>query len=161
MVDDQFKPLDTLKDQISSALNDKDPLKQRWAFYLFYWRFAPGLCKRFPIAICCEETRDESTQEGAKSHSSNEDSGDRIGCERGDWHPSVITVDKLTALVCCAARNAQTAKTDLQAKTDEVEKTRANLAIIKKRVETDEKALEDLIKTHLNKVVCQPAASSS
>ena len=102
-----------------------------------------------------------STQEGAKSHSSNEDSGDRIGCERGDWHPSVITVDKLTALVCCAARNAQTAKTDLQAKTDEVEKTRANLAIIKKRVETDEKALEDLIKTHLNKVVCQPAASSS
>ena len=58
-VDDQFKPLDTLKDQISSALNDKDPLKQRWAFYLFYWRFAPGLCKRFPIAICCEETRDE------------------------------------------------------------------------------------------------------
>jgi hypothetical protein len=52
---DQFTELEKWKDQIAQALNDKDAQKHNWAFYLFYWKFVPALCRRFKVAICCEK----------------------------------------------------------------------------------------------------------
>jgi hypothetical protein len=54
-VDDQFKPLETLKEQIATLLNSLDPQDHNVAFYKFYWHFVPTLCKRFPVAICCKD----------------------------------------------------------------------------------------------------------
>ena len=161
-VGDQFKPLETLMDEINQALKDSNPLKQRWAFYLFYWKFVPGLCKRFPVAFCCPDSGYEhgghEQQEGYKKHPPSEGPVN-IGCEHGDWHPSVVTVEKLTKLICCAAEHVRTAKDNVQAKKNAVDKTKANLEFIKKKVEDDEKVLEDLIKSQLNKVECKPPAS--
>ena len=55
---DVFGELEKLKDQIAQAVNDKDPQKHRYAFYLFYWRFVPMFCKRFKVAICCPKKQD-------------------------------------------------------------------------------------------------------
>jgi hypothetical protein len=60
-IGDQFAEMEKLKDQISQAINDKDPQKHRWAFYLFYWKFVPALCKRFKVAICCEKKEGADT----------------------------------------------------------------------------------------------------
>ena len=54
-LDKQFKELETLKDQIAQALNDIDPQKHKWAFYLFYWKFVPKLCRCFPYPFCCDK----------------------------------------------------------------------------------------------------------
>jgi hypothetical protein len=57
-----FGELEKLKDQIGLALSDKDPQKHKYAFYLFYWRFVPGLCKRFKVAICCGKKQEPEQQ---------------------------------------------------------------------------------------------------
>ena len=156
-VGDQFKPLEDLMDPIRNALNDKDPLKHRWAFYEFYWKFIPGLCKRFPIAICCPDCDDKKQQDQS---SDSEHTSDHIGCDPGDWHPSVIEVDKLTQLICCALDNVQKKKDELQAANDQVSKVEGNLTFIKEEVDRITKALEAEIKSHLEKVECKPAATS-
>lgn len=160
-VGDQFTALEALKDLITKALSDKDPLQHRWAFYLFYWKFVPGLCRRFPIAICCGEKSDKPTQEGSTQDASyDEHTTDRIGCERGDWHPSVITIDKLAKLICCAAAKVKCKKDKLQEKNLEVETVKNNLDYIKRTIDAKEKSLEDDIRKQVNAVDCKPAAST-
>lgn len=144
-IGDQFKDLEDLKAQIIAALNDPDPLQKRYAFYLFYWKFAPRLCKRFPVAICCEG--DTAQQADAKAT-------DHIGCDPGDWHPSEVSVAKLTKLICCAFDAVRKQKEKAQEANGKVEDTKRNLEFIKKQVEADEKALEDRIKSELKKLEC-------
>ena len=101
-IGDQFTELEKLKDQIAQALNDKDPQKHKWAFYLFFWKFAPGLCKRFKVAICCAPAGGDYVL------------SEHIGCAPGDWHPSKISEDTLKKLICCAWEYAKTKKVELQ-----------------------------------------------
>lgn len=151
-IGDRFADLEKLKDQIATALNDKDPLKHRYAFYLFYWKFVPGLCKRFKVAICCAKEAESSP--GAAAH------GVHIGCTPGDWHPSRISPEDLTKLICCAWDHAKSQKEKFQKATADVELAKQNLDFIKKRVEDDAKTLEDRIRRRIEQVVCAPAASS-
>ncbi len=53
-IDGRFKPLEELKDTIGNLLKSLDPQDHNLAFYKFFWEFAPALCKRFPVAICCK-----------------------------------------------------------------------------------------------------------
>ncbi len=151
----QFKVLDGLTKDINTALYDNDPNKHKWAFYLFYWKFVPTLCKCFPVAFCCHKKDDsEKTNEG------DEKPTDHIGCKPGDWHPSVITVEKLNKLICCAWDYVREQKENAQAANDRLEQARRNLDYIKKKVTADEgKALEENIQSSLNKVECKPASS--
>ncbi|MDQ3773287.1 MAG: hypothetical protein M3461_02365 [Pseudomonadota bacterium] len=150
---DQFTELETLKDQIAQSLNDKDPEKHKWAFYLFYWKFVPKLCKRF--AICCEVKKKTE-----QSRTSSEQAAVYIGCKPGDWHPSALTVEKLNALICCAWDYVRDKKEKFQEKSDAVEVAKRNLEFIKKKTEDDLKTLEDRIKGEIEKVNCATAASS-
>ena len=148
-IGDRFTDLEKLKDQIAQALNDKDPLKHRYAFYLFYWKFVPGLCKRFKVAICCSD----DAAGGTPVH---------IGCTPGDWHPSKISDKDLMRLICCAWKYVRDQKDEFAAATAAVEAAKQNLDFIKKRVEDDAKTLEDRIRGSIEKVVCAaagPAAS--
>ena len=149
-IGDQFTELEKLKDQIAQAINDKDPEKHKWAFYLFYWKFVPALCKRFKVAICCEK------KEGADPAAPPP----HIGCTPGDWHPSKIKDDKLRKLICCAWEHVKNEKTLFQEATAEVDRAKQNLEFIKKKVEDDAKTLEDRIKSRLEKVEECAAASS-
>jgi hypothetical protein len=137
---DQFTSLEKLKDDIAKAINDKDPQMHKWAFYLFYWKFIPALCKRFKVAICCDE-KDKDTETSKPTV--------RFGCAPGDWHPSKINEDTLKKLICCALEHLRKKKVGLQDATAGVETTRQNLDAIKKKIETDEKGLEDAIKSAL------------
>ena len=158
-VGDQFKPLEDLMDPIRAALHDKDPMKHRWAFYEFYWKFLPGLCKRFPIAVCCPGYGDDKPQrQSADSHAQ---APDHIGCDPGDWHPTSIDVGKLTRLICCALENVQSKKKALQDATADVKTIEDNLEFIKKEVERVSKALEAEIKSHLETVECKPATTTA
>lgn len=150
---DQFAVLETLKDQIAQAINDKDPQKHKWAFYLFYWKFVPALCKRFKVAICCEK------KEGAGPAAANYVPV-HIGCTPGDWHPSKIKDDTLRKLICCAWDYVKKEKARFQEATAEIDTAKQNLEFIKKKVEDDAKTLEDRIKSRIEKVVECTAASS-
>jgi len=145
---DQFTELEALKEQIAQALNDSDPQKHKFAFYLFYWKFVPKLCKRFKVAICCE-TKASDTARAAEDPASV-----HIGCTPGDWHPSVITVEVLRKLICCAWDTVRTRKEAFQAKSEAVETSKHNLEFIKKQVEDAAKTLEERIKGRIDKVVC-------
>jgi uncharacterized protein YaiL (DUF2058 family) len=147
---DRFTELEKLKDQIAQALNDKDPLKHRHAFYLFYWKFVPGLCKRFKVAICC--TTGEAAKAGA--------AGVHIGCSPGDWHPSRISPEDLTKLICCAWEYVKGQKEKYQNAVAAVDTAKQHLDFIKKRVEDDGKTLEDRVRRRIEQVVCAPPASS-
>lgn len=148
---DQFAELEALKDQIATGLNDKDVQKHKWAFYLFYWRFAPKLCRRFPVAVCCEPLPDAKQPSGSTA----ETPAPHIGCEPGDWHPSRIDYKALQKLICCAWDYARAKKKDLQEKTAAVEAVTRNLAFVQKKNEDDAKSLEERIKTRISKVECK------
>ena len=143
----QFDELEAWKDQIAKAINDKDPQVQRWAFYLFFWKFAPALCKRFKPAICCERPA------GADAATPTE----HIGCAPGDWHPSKVTEDVLKKLICCAWDYMKKKKVEAQQAAALVDAAKQNLDAIKKKVADDEKTLDDRIKVELAKVVCAAA----
>ena len=153
---DQFTTLEQLKDKISLAFTQKDPESQKFAFYLFYWKYVPGLCKRFPIAVCCDKPCD-----GNEAADKPSEKPIRIGCTRGDWHPRAVTVEILSALICCAAEVVQDRKTDLHILNDEIQTIKNNLVYLKKKIEGDEKTLDDSIKSALAKVVCKPKPTTS
>jgi hypothetical protein len=143
-IGDQFSGLEALRDQILQALSDKDPQRYKWAFYLFYWKFVPQLCRRFPVPLCCGTTEAPLN----------------LGCKPGDWHPSHITGDVLKALICCAWRNLQDKKQDLQKASDALDDVTRNLDYIKTQV-PDDKALDTRIKARLDQVVCAAAAAAT
>ena len=142
-IEDRFKELEAIKDEIDKALNDPDPEKYKWAFYLFYWKFAPGLCKCFPFPFCCDKKNPADPNE-KPAH---------LGCKRADWHPSEIDEDRLKALICCAWDYARKQKQNYQDASDKVADTKSNLDFIKKKVEADAKTLDDRIKSGLDKVL--------
>lgn len=161
---DQFDKLEKLKDQIAAALNDKDPQKQKWAFYLFYWKFAPGLCKRFKVAICCKapQTAAPVTAAAAAPPPTTPVAptpSTHIGCAPGDWHPKTITEDALRKLICCAWDYVKEEKLKFQNATAAVDKAKQHLEFIKKKVEDDDKGIEDRIRAGLDKVTCGAASS--
>jgi hypothetical protein len=137
---DQFGALETLRDQILQALNDKDPQRYKWAFYLFYWKFVPQLCRRFPVPLCCGTAV--------------------IGCKHGDWHPSRIDGDLLKALICCAWRHVHDKKQEAQRAADALADVTRNLEYITTQV-PDDKTLDTRIKTRLDKVACATAPATS
>ena len=144
-IDDRFKELEGFKDEIDQALNDPDPQKHKWAFYVFYWKYVPKLCKCFPFPFCCEK-------EGSQ-YQQGEQPVDHLGCKPGDWHPSAITEDTLRALICCAWDYARQKKQEFQDISDVVADVTNNLAFITKKVDEDgtPKALDDRIKSGLDK----------
>jgi hypothetical protein len=156
-MDGQFKALETLKDLIAAALNDKDPEQNKWAFYLFYWQFVPGLCKCFKVAICCLKKEGEQYQSGKK-----DEPPAHIGCEPGDWHPSQISVEKLRKLICCAWDLVRAAKETAQEKAAAVQAARDKLAFITAKVtaDADIKALQARIKARLEKITCTSSSSA-
>jgi hypothetical protein len=81
-----------------------------------------------------------------------------IGCEPGDWHPSVITVERLRELICCAWAFVRARKQDFHDKSAAVDTVKHNLDYIKKQNEDDAKTLEDRIKAGIEKVVCAAAS---
>jgi hypothetical protein len=174
---DQFGDLEKLKDQIAQALNDKDPQRHKWAFYLFYWKFAPGLCKRFKVAICCGKKPDagqptttppapqpappappygsSTTPPGAPPSTPPPASTSvDIGCLPGDWHPSKISDEVLKKLICCAWEYAKSKKAELQEATAAVDTAKQHLEFIKKKVEDDGKTFEDRLKARIEQVIC-------
>jgi hypothetical protein len=157
---DVFGELEKLKDQIVQAVNDKDPQKHRYAFYLFYWRFAPMLCQRFKVAICCP-TKPDTTQPPAggdygatQPPASNYQAPTHIGCTPGDWHPSKITEDTLKKLICCAWDYVRSEKAKFQDATAAVDTAKHHLEYIKKKVDEDGKTLQERIKNRIAQVVC-------
>jgi hypothetical protein len=180
-IDDQFTELEKLTDDIGKALNDPDPQKQKWAFYLFYWKFAPGLCRCFPYRFCCngkppgseepgqtgqqQQQQQQGKQEKSEPKSTEEqttpnDHASHLGCAHGDWHPSAITEDVLKQLICCAWEYARARKEDYLNATDEVNKVTNNLESIKKKVEGDSKTLEERIKRALEKASNEAATAA-
>jgi len=151
-----------LKTQIIAALNDNYPNNHKWSFYLFYLKFVPKLCRRFPVAICCKQEEEEGYEKKYRrdEYQPTEPPAYHIGCEPGDWHPSVITVQKLTKLICCAWDFVREQKEKAQEANGKVEEARRNLDYIKSKVQADETALEDNIKSQLNKVECKSAPSA-
>ncbi|HEV8430480.1 MAG TPA: hypothetical protein VGQ41_21435 [Pyrinomonadaceae bacterium] len=159
-LDDKFKELEGLKEQIAQALNDVDPQNHKWGFYLFYWKFVPKLCRCFPFPFCCED-KDEYGEGGKpgyeqgsqkQNHPQPEKPANHLGCKPGDWHPSAITDEKLRALICCAWDYARNKKQNLQDAIDRVADVTNNLNFIKTKVEADEKSLDDRIKSGLSRV---------
>jgi hypothetical protein len=158
-LDEKFKELEALKEQIAQALNDVDPQKHKIAFYLFYWKFVPKLCRCFPFPFCCEdkgagygeESQDQSQQRGKQNYQPPEKPA-HLGCKPGDWHPSAITDEKLRTLICCAWDYARKQKQNLQDAIDRVADVTSNLNFIKAKVEADEKSLDDRIKSGLSRV---------
>jgi len=170
-IEDRFKELEALTDEIGKALNDTDPEKQKWAFYLFYWKFAPGLCRCFPYPFCCEpkeETQPEGQTEAPQKQDQKNGGGKKngeeppphLGCKPGDWHPRAIDDERLKALICCAWEYARQRKQDYQDATARVTDATNNLEFIKKKVEGDPKTLDQRLKSGLEKVK-QPTPASA
>jgi hypothetical protein len=175
-LDEKFKELEALKEQIAQALNDVDPEKHKWAFYLFYWKFVPKLCRCFPFPFCCEDKggygeepkgygeggSEQTSQQRGKpgyeqasqkqNNQQPEKPANHLGCKPGDWHPSAITAETLRALICCAWDYARNKKQNLQDAIDRVADVTSNLDFIKTRAEADEKSLDDRIKSGLSGV---------
>ena len=165
-LDDKFKELEALKEQIAQALNDVDPQKHKWAFYLFYWKFVPKLCRCFPFPFCCEDkggeggTAETYRQHGKPGyapgsqtqHRQPETPADHLGCRPGDWHPSAITDETLRTLICCAWDYARKQKQNLQDAIDRVADITSNLNFVKTKVEADAASLDDRIKSGLSRV---------
>ena len=156
-IGEQFAQLELLKDLIAQTLNDKDPKKHKFAFYLFYWKFLPALCRRFKVAICCGRTDDD--QGYAASESTEQ--APHLGCRPGDWHPTHIDERTLELLICCAWDEVRRRKEIYQEKSDAVDATRHNLEFIKKLAEDSGKTLEDRIKIRIDKVTCATGPTAS
>jgi hypothetical protein len=182
------KKAEKLKDQIAQAVNDKDPQKHRYAFYLFYWRFVPTLCKRFKVAICCPKKQDTEQQTPSDEYAPGQQAPPpdyaqgqppapggyapgqqpapgsyappvHIGCLPGDWHPSKITEETLKKLICCAWDFVRSEKEKLQEATAAVDTAKQHLEFMKKKVEEDGKTLEERIKQRIEQVICGGAAT--
>ena len=173
-LDTQFKELEALKDQIAQSLNDIDPQKHKWAFYLFYWKFVPKLCSCFPYPFCCERDEGhepqgykeqppqgykEAGQESQQYEEHHPKPPDHLGCKPGDWHPSNITDETLRALICCAWEYSLKQAQALQDATHRVTDATTNRDAIKARAEADAASLDDRIKSGLNNVG-KPAPTS-
>jgi hypothetical protein len=141
-MDERFKELEDLKKQIAQNLNDKDPEKNKWAFYLFYWKFAPALCKCFPFPFCCVN-KDQAGQQKPPEH---------LGCDPGDWHPSKIKPERLRILICCAWDTARRKKKKAQDAIDAAETAKRNLDLIKKMVDDGVKGLEKNLKNAIKQI---------
>ena len=181
-IDDRFKPLEALKEQIATLLNSLDPQDHNVAFYRFYWEFVPALCKRFPVAICCKgeehggQTQYQSTGQPAAPPQPQSQQlppyaqqgqqptqyhpPEHIGCEPGDWHPSRITVEELKQLICCAWDYVRTNEEQLAEKTDAVARATRNLGLIKAKVDADSGTLDARIVSRVKKVKCTRCGSS-
>jgi hypothetical protein len=163
-IGDQFAELEAIRDQIVAAL--KDPAKQNHAFYLFYWKFLPGLCKRFKVPICCEKKAEGEApapapaRQGPPAPPTPVPPPPAFGCTPGDWHPSRLSADRLRALVCCALDLVNTRKKALQDATDAVDKVTQDLERVKAEI-PDAKALDELIKSRIEKIKCEPAATGA
>ena len=145
-IGDRFKELEDLQKEIATALTGTDPKGHQVAFYKFYWKFVPKLCKCFPFPFCCDKEGQPSAAEQQRLN--------HLGCKPGDWHPSVIDEDDLKSLICCAADFAREQKEKLQAIIDQINDLNNNLTFIKDKAKADgeEKTLEERIKNALNKV---------
>lgn len=159
----QFTELEGFHKEIVAAINDKDPQKHKWAFYLFYWKYVPALCRRFKVAICCDEKKAPAPEpQGAgtaQAAAPSSAASVHIGCMAGDWYPSQIDEETLTKLICCAWDDVKEKKACLQEVNAEVDATTKNLDFIKKKVDTDTKALNDRIKAKIEPVACPTAGS--
>src|SRR5258708_30087650 len=160
----QFDTLEKWKTKMADVLNDPDPQKRNYAFYLFYWKFVPGLCGRFRVAICCKEHESPAPPPASAEQYHHQpppqppqpEPPAHIGCARGDWHPSVITVETLKQLICCAwdyVREKEQAQRDKAAAHQLVDR---NLTFIKAKVTADQWTLEDRIKAKREKGKCPP-----
>ena len=149
-IEDRFKELEDLKEEIAKALNSTDPDGYKLAFYLFYWKFVPKLCKCFPFPFCCDETTPPPTTQAAAAPQNKP--LDHLGCKPGDWHPSRISEEDVKALICCASESVSKKKKALQDINDRIADVNNNLAFIKKKAEDDAKTLEDRIKSAINRV---------
>jgi hypothetical protein len=171
-INGEFLKLEDLKNQIADVLNDADPQKRNYAFFLFYWRFVPGLCRRFPVAICCEPKDDKEpyntdqsqSQQPAHDHDhggGHDGSAIHVGCEPGDWHPSQITVGKLRELICCAWDSVYAKEQAVRDTADAVTKVESNRNFMQTKVTDESKpeALEARIKAKVEKVKCTYGAS--
>ena len=155
-IDDQFTALEKMTELISKGLNDPDPEMQKWAFYLFFWKFVPGLCKCFPYRFCCPNPKpeDEGAEKSQQAKQGNEptpapEDYPHLGCAHGDWHPSAITEEVLKKLICCSWDFMHGKKDEYRSKSEEVAKVTANLDTIKKKVEADAKTVDERIKKAL------------
>jgi hypothetical protein len=169
-IDERFKELETLKDQITKALNDTDPESHKWAFYLFYWKFVPAFCRCFPFPFCCEEkpTGTEETpqkspqsQQSQQTQQQEEEAPQGLGCYPGDWHPSKIKPEFLKTLICCAWDYARKKKQAAQDANDNVENAKRNLELIKKNVEDAAKNFDKNLKAAIKLVVKAEAPNQS
>jgi len=162
---DQFAELEAIRDLILAALADKDKQKHHQAFYLFYWKFVPGLCKRFKVALCCCTNDDTTTPPEQQTAQHDDpatptDAPPHFGCVPGEWHPSRIDVKRLRELVCCALDL-------LNKRKEEVRKITNAIAEITQRIEAvkaetpDAKALEEKIKAKLEKIECGDATATT
>lgn len=138
-IGEQFAELEAIRDLIVAALADKDKKKQHQAFYLFYWKFVPGLCKRFKVALCCD----------APPH---------FGCVPGEWHPSRIDVKRLRELVCCALDVVNRRKETVREITNAIAELTLRIEAVKAET-PDAKALEEKIKAKLETIECGDAAA--
>jgi uncharacterized protein with PIN domain len=139
----QFDDLEKIKDEIEGLLSD--PQSHKKAFYLFYWKFVPKLCRCFPFPFCCD-------QKGGGQYQQTPGRSDHLGCKPGDWHPSAVTIERFRSLICCAWDYAREQKEKSQEIDELVTDVTANLAAIKTKVENDAKTLDDRIKNGLDKV---------
>jgi hypothetical protein len=142
-VEKQLGDLDTIKNLIEGFLSD--PQSHKKAFYLFYWKFVPKLCRCFPWPFCCDNPDGGQYQD-------TEGRSDHLGCKSGDWHPSAITIDRFRALICCAWDYAREQKQKLQEIDDLVADVNANLTAITDKVKKDADTLDDRIKNGLERV---------
>ena len=142
-VGEQFENLEKIKEEIEGFLSD--PQSHKKAFYLFYWKFVPKLCRCFPWPFCCDN------KEGGQ-YQNTEDRSDHLGCKSGDWHPSAITIDRFRSLICCAWDYAREQKEKAQEIDGLVADVNANLTAIQDKVKKDADTLDDRIKNGLEKV---------
>jgi hypothetical protein len=165
---DQFSELEAIRDLIVAALADKDKKKHHQAFYLFYWKFVPGLCKRFKVALCCcpdNEDEETTTPPAAQAGEGGDtttptDEPPHFGCVPGEWHPSRIDIKRLRELVCCALSLVDKRKKKLREATDAIAAVTQRIEAVKAET-LDAKGLEEKIKTKLEGIVCGDAAAPS
>jgi hypothetical protein len=163
-IGEQFGELEKIRDQIVAALADKDPRKHNHAFYLFYWKFAPGLCKRFPVPLCCCKKDDGAATTPAAAAAAHDTGGTpepaaHFGCVPGEWHPSRIDIKRLRELVCCALDVVNQRKDALRNATNKIAEITARIEAVKAET-PDDKALAEKIRVKLETIECGDSAAS-
>ena len=85
---DQFTELEALKDQIATALNDKDPQKHKGRVLPVLLEVRPGLCKRFKVRSSAADDGDRADSGPTLGPRGRPSAAVHFGCTPGDWHPS-------------------------------------------------------------------------